>query len=52
MSYIEYVTHDEQAHDPLPDLARTTGFTMVDLTENVPRHRRDAAGCITRRGAN
>ncbi len=34
MSYIEYVTHDSQAHDPLPELARATGFSMPDLEEN------------------
>ncbi len=34
VSYIEYVTSDAQDHDPLPDLARTTGFTMPDLDEN------------------
>ncbi|MGA3027753.1 MAG: hypothetical protein ABSF98_23595 [Bryobacteraceae bacterium] len=34
MSYIEYITHDAQANDPLPEFARTTGFTMPDLEEN------------------
>jgi hypothetical protein len=34
MSYIEYVTHDAQSHDPLAELARAIGFTMPDLEEN------------------
>lgn len=34
MSYIEYVTADHQAEDPLPDLARANHFTMADLEEN------------------
>jgi hypothetical protein len=34
MSYIEYVTNDAQANDPLPELARATGFTMPDLEDN------------------
>jgi len=33
MSYIEYVTHDAQEHDPLPELARSAGFTMVGSPE-------------------
>jgi len=34
MSYIEYVTHDAQAHDPLPDLAHAAGFNVADLEQN------------------
>ena len=34
MSYLEYVTHDTHEHDPLPELARSAGFTMADLADN------------------
>ena len=34
MSYIEYVTADQGAEDPMPDLARTNGFTDDDLAQN------------------
>jgi hypothetical protein len=34
MSYIEYVSADYEASDPLPELARTNGFTMEDLEAN------------------
>jgi len=34
MSYIEYVTTGHEAEDPMPDLARTTGFTDADLAQN------------------
>jgi len=34
MSYIEYVIHDTDEHDPLPELARSAGFTMADLADN------------------
>ncbi|HZO55221.1 MAG TPA: hypothetical protein VFB63_21105 [Bryobacteraceae bacterium] len=34
MSYIEYVTADHGAEDPMPELARTNGFTDVDLAQN------------------
>jgi hypothetical protein len=34
MFYIEYVTNDDQARDPLPGLARATGFAMPDAGEN------------------
>lgn len=34
MSYIEYVTADYGADDPMPELARTNGFTDADLAQN------------------
>jgi hypothetical protein len=34
MSYIEYVTVDHESEDPMPELARTNGFTDADLAEN------------------
>lgn len=34
MSYIEFVTSDQTQKDPLPDLARTNGFSKLDLEEN------------------
>jgi hypothetical protein len=34
MSYIEYITADENYEDPLPDLARANRFTMADLELN------------------
>ncbi|MCC6362864.1 MAG: hypothetical protein IT165_05030 [Bryobacterales bacterium] len=34
MSYIEYLAADHEASDPLPELARTNGFTMDDLEAN------------------
>jgi hypothetical protein len=34
MSYIEYVTHGDQARDSMPELARATGFTVADLADN------------------
>ena len=34
MSYIEYVTVDHGADDPMPELARTNGFTDADLARN------------------
>lgn len=34
MSYIEYVTVDHEAEDPMPDLRRTNGFSEEDLVKN------------------
>jgi len=34
MSYIEYVTMDHEAEDPMPDLRRTNGFSEADLARN------------------
>jgi hypothetical protein len=34
MSYIEYVTVDHDSEDPMPELARTNGFTDSDLAQN------------------
>jgi len=34
MSYIEYVTTDHEAEDPMPDLRRTNGFSEQDLVQN------------------
>ncbi|MEP7364523.1 MAG: hypothetical protein ABI972_14805 [Acidobacteriota bacterium] len=34
MSYIEYVTVDHESEDPMPELARTNGFSDSDLAQN------------------
>lgn len=34
MSYIEYVSVDHDAEDPMPDLRRANGFTEADLGKN------------------
>ena len=34
MSYIEYVTVDHASEDPMPELARSNGFTEEDLAQN------------------
>ncbi|HEX5102779.1 MAG TPA: hypothetical protein VFV87_03160, partial [Pirellulaceae bacterium] len=34
MSYLEYVTVDHESDDPMPELARTNGFSESDLALN------------------
>jgi hypothetical protein len=34
MSYLEYITSDNQGEDPLQELSRTNNFTLQDLEEN------------------